>query len=207
MKYPHAQAQLIAEALVEQLAPSCIPGGIAIAGSLRRKRPEVGDIEIVYIPRILTTKDLFGETEGSINCANAKIQQLEEGGVIDRRLDINGRQRYGRQIKLMRDPASGIPIDLFATTRDSWHNYLFCRTGPSRLNVLVASRAIERGLKWQPYSPGFIRQDGTLVPVTSEAQVLETVDLPPTPPEKRETLTPGKGVPAHALARSEAEGQ
>jgi DNA polymerase/3'-5' exonuclease PolX len=53
---PFAQAMIIAERLVARLAPFC--HRIEIAGSLRRHKPEVRDIELVAIPRMHT--DLFG---------------------------------------------------------------------------------------------------------------------------------------------------
>lgn len=55
-KRPYAQMRAIADSLVERLRPAC--HRIEIAGSLRRQRPMVGDIEIVAIPRLDT--DLFG---------------------------------------------------------------------------------------------------------------------------------------------------
>ncbi|MCC6457844.1 MAG: hypothetical protein IT328_23005 [Caldilineaceae bacterium] len=55
-KRPYAQVMHVASGLVEQLRPAC--HRIEIAGSLRRKRPMVGDIEIVAIPRM--DVDLFG---------------------------------------------------------------------------------------------------------------------------------------------------
>lgn len=55
-KRPYAQVHPIAVAMVERLRPAC--HRIEIAGSLRRQRPLVGDIEIVAIPRL--DADLFG---------------------------------------------------------------------------------------------------------------------------------------------------
>ena len=45
----HAQALILAEAALSALTPSC--ERISIAGSIRRRKPEVGDIEIVCIPK------------------------------------------------------------------------------------------------------------------------------------------------------------
>jgi DNA polymerase/3'-5' exonuclease PolX len=56
-KRPYAQMMTIARAVVERLRPAC--QRIEIAGSLRRHRPMVGDIEICAIPIMPT--DLFGE--------------------------------------------------------------------------------------------------------------------------------------------------
>jgi DNA polymerase/3'-5' exonuclease PolX len=55
-KVPWAQARAVADALLDYLTPVC--HRIEIAGSLRRMRPMVGDIELVAIPQM--DADLFG---------------------------------------------------------------------------------------------------------------------------------------------------
>src|SRR3989344_1789872 len=57
-KYLYAEAYAIATAIVEQLRPHCIR--IEIAGSLRRKKSEVKDIDIVAIPKPYYPGGLFG---------------------------------------------------------------------------------------------------------------------------------------------------
>ena len=54
----------IANRLVELLSPFCEK--INIAGSCRRGKPDVGDIEIVCSPKILILKDMFGGDEGIV---------------------------------------------------------------------------------------------------------------------------------------------
>jgi DNA polymerase/3'-5' exonuclease PolX len=46
---PLAEAQAVADEIVAQLTPHC--ERIGLAGSIRRQRPTIGDIEIVCIPR------------------------------------------------------------------------------------------------------------------------------------------------------------
>lgn len=52
------KALVIASDIVEKLSPHC--DLINIAGSCRREKPEVKDIEIVALPSVVTGKDLFG---------------------------------------------------------------------------------------------------------------------------------------------------
>lgn len=56
-KRPYAQVHAVASALVNALSPAC--HRIEIAGSLRRQKEMVGDIEIVAIPRLHT--NLLGD--------------------------------------------------------------------------------------------------------------------------------------------------
>jgi DNA polymerase/3'-5' exonuclease PolX len=53
-----AQATVIAERVKAELAPYC--ERIEIAGSVRRRKPQVKDIELVAIPRQVTA-DRFGD--------------------------------------------------------------------------------------------------------------------------------------------------
>lgn len=56
-KRPFNQVLPIAQALVEKLRPVC--SRIEIAGSLRRKRPFIGDIELMIVPTF--RRNLFSE--------------------------------------------------------------------------------------------------------------------------------------------------
>ena len=129
-RFPRAEALAIADELVATFLPYV--DRIVIAGSLRRRKPDVGDIEIMYIPTVEERKDdsgLFVTME--VNLVDEQLQVLEAEGKLERRKNALGRETYGPKNKLMRHVASGIPVDLFAATVENWWNYLVCRTGPS----------------------------------------------------------------------------
>lgn len=44
-------ADSVAASILAELRPHCLPGLCEIAGSVRRRRPTIGDIEIVCVPR------------------------------------------------------------------------------------------------------------------------------------------------------------
>ena len=50
-RWPLADARAVAERWLAMLAPVC--ERVQIAGSARREKPEVGDIELVYVPRMV----------------------------------------------------------------------------------------------------------------------------------------------------------
>lgn len=183
-RFPYQHAMDVALEVLSALERHC--ERIQIAGSLRRKKPEVGDVEIVYVPLWKSAPDpnaLFGNVE--INRVDDAIETLERRSILVRRLNVNGRESYGEKNKLMRHVASGIPIDLFATTMDSWFNYLVCRTGPSDMNVRICNAAIARGWKWNPYGSGFSRGSERFA-VKSEEDVFRFVGLPYLQPEERQ---------------------
>ncbi|MBN8249752.1 MAG: hypothetical protein J0L84_20215 [Verrucomicrobia bacterium] len=160
-------------------------------GSLRRNKADVGDVEILFVPvRGLAPDqgDLFGsmiETDKAADAINALVKR----GVLAKRPKEDGTFTWGAQNKLAVHTATGMPVDLFAATVETWPNLLVCRTGPAALNAIIAQRAKDRGWRWNPYGAGFYGPDGQLkVPVRCEADVFQAVDLPPTDPIYRDRL-------------------
>lgn len=166
---------------------------IIIAGSIRRAKPMVGDIEILYIPEFgyklgpPKPGDLFPQPETYLaNLVDEKLDRLIEEGVLEKRLNLKKQTTWGEKIKLGIHKPSGIPIDFFSTSEESWWNYLVCRTGPAEFNTRIATLAQQKGMKWEPYSSGFVKEGGARIHCHSEEDVLEAVDLPWLPPEKRQ---------------------
>ncbi len=175
-KFPRADALAATREILAVLQPACRE--LIVAGSLRRRREAVGDIEILYIA---TTREqakagTFWDRE-TVNLADLAIAELEAGGILERRENALGSTMFGPKNKLMRHRASGIPVDLFAADRGNWFNYLVCRTGPKESNIRLASAARARGLEWHPYGPGFTGRDGRWIHPDSEAAVFEIAGL------------------------------
>ncbi|NQU75724.1 MAG: hypothetical protein HQ546_05360 [Planctomycetes bacterium] len=183
-RFPRADACAVAAELVKALRPDT--ARIIIAGSLRRRKDEVGDVEILYISRIATRTvpgELFAKERGP--AADQVIEQLERAGILARRLNGKGTQTYGPKNKLMVHCASGIPVDLFAATQGNWWNYLVCRTGGKQNNIAICQAARGRRLTWNPYGPGF--SNGSLViPASCEREVYDIAGLPYREPWERQ---------------------
>lgn len=184
-RYTYAAALAVAEDLAGQLAPGC--ERIEIAGSIRRRRPDVGDVELLYIPRLREEPDpasLFDMRE--VNEADELIAKLERLEVLRRRLSVTGVQAFGKLNKLMVHAPSGIPVDLFAASPATWWNQLVCRTGPADLNTRICDAAINRGWHWNVYGPGFSRADHKeSIEMHSEAEVFAFVGMPYREPAER----------------------
>lgn len=121
------QATQIAEEIKSELAIFC--ERIEIAGSVRRRKPEVHDIEIIAVPKFRPVNNLFGE---------AVIQTSE--------LDIylNGleweRTRNGNKFKQFVLP-QGINLDLFLVTPPAHWGVLFViRTGPADFSKWIVTQ-------------------------------------------------------------------
>lgn len=196
VKFPASIAKAVVRELLPELRPCCLAGGpdgepwLKVAGSLRRKKAEVGDVEFVYVAAVgEVRRDLFVERG---NVMDAKLEELITRGVLTMRRSASGSFSWGPQIKLAVHAASGLPLDFFATTAPRFFNYLVCRTGSKENNVRLAASAAERGLKWHPFHGGFEVVDlaragraleradmhtGQMVPARSEEEVFAIAGL------------------------------
>ena len=181
-RFPAAIARKVAEALVAELAPRC--ERIEIAGSLRRGKPDVGDIEILYVPRIGQVHvpgELFPK-RGSL--ADELLDRWLAKGIIAKRPNVNGTTAWGTLNKLALHVASGIPIDLFATTMERWFVSLVMRTGSAQSNTRLANAALRRGMQFHAY--GVIQDPNRkhIIP-QSEREVFERLGVPYREPAER----------------------
>jgi DNA polymerase/3'-5' exonuclease PolX len=184
-KFPWEIAKIEAEVLVSDLAFFC--SRIAVAGSVRRLKPHVSDIEIVYVAKT-ENRGINGDmwAREDVDLANEQLSRMIDSGQIRRRLNIKGQTTWGDQIKLAELAKCHIPVDFFPICEASWFNYLVCRTGPKDSNVAICMAAEKRGLQWKPYSAGFMDvATMEIKPVHSEREVFETVGLPYFEPKDR----------------------
>jgi len=114
-KMPYTEARALADQLVAQLAPAC--ERIEVAGSIRRKKEEVGDIEIVAIPKMETIRNLFGEAQGEVSLLNVRLSDM--GWDV-----LKNGDKY-KQFVL----PGGISLDLFICRLATWGVIYTIRTG------------------------------------------------------------------------------
>lgn len=178
-RFPRALALDVAREILRALDPAC--ERLLVAGSLRRRKAEVGDVEILYIPRTRrVTTDLFGGCAEESE-AEPILAALIAEGILERRTNVIERPcGWGARNQFAVHCASGVPVDFFAATTANWANYCVCRTGGARMNVEIANAARLRGWQWNPYSEGFSRPSGLGREVhrcTTEQEVFAFVGL------------------------------
>jgi len=166
------KAKKIAEELVEMLKPAC--ERIEIAGSIRRRRTEVGDIELLVIPKYEETIDLLDRELGYHMLAQ----------VFDHRRDRRGRITYGPKNKLLLHKPSGIGVDIFSVDEKNWGMALFIRTGPKEWNIKAMSRFRELDMQGHAYG-GITAVDGGDIDCPDEETVFRYLQWPYIPPERR----------------------
>lgn len=184
-KIPIEEARTKAERIIKTLEPFC--ERIQIAGSIRRNKPLVGDIEILYIPKngILHLDGDLMPTAVEDLCKE-KVKSLIQEGTLQLRKKSDGTTAFGEKVKLLRISGCNTPLDIFRCSPENWWNNLFSRTGGKENNILIASNALQLGLEWLPFGPGFlVTNSQELIPVTSEEDVYRITKLPFEPPENR----------------------
>jgi DNA polymerase/3'-5' exonuclease PolX len=183
LRWPADLARRIGDELVAALKPCCEQA--CIAGSLRRNKAEVGDIEILYVPRIGQIRRpgaLFTEP-GSL--ADDLLEQWLAAGVLAKRLNKNGRPVWGPLNKLARHSSSGISVDFFATTPNRWFVSLVMRTGSAAMNAELAGSGLGRGMKLHAYGVIERLATGELIVPQSEQEVFELLGMPYREPHER----------------------
>jgi DNA polymerase/3'-5' exonuclease PolX len=159
------KAKAIAREIVYWLTPAC--HRITIAGSIRRRKPDVGDIELLCIPKF----------NGPVDLLDRELKWLIGTGQLDYRRNKKGSIVYGPKNKLLRHVASGIGVDIFSTDEECWPVALVVRTGGEATNKEIATRAIRHGLRFHAYGRGFTLADGSELVCQSEEDVFKAVGL------------------------------
>lgn len=117
-RLPLERARQLANAVRDELAPGC--QRIEIAGSIRRRKPEIGDIEIVCIPK--RSGGLFDDQ----SALDPILAALEGTGRLRR---IKGGEKY-KQYEIVK---AGVNLDLFICEPENLGDDLHDTDGASRL--------------------------------------------------------------------------
>ncbi|MCC7407404.1 MAG: hypothetical protein IT442_04990 [Phycisphaeraceae bacterium] len=164
---PLGQVLPVAEKLLALLAPTCERA--ILAGSIRRRDAEVGDIEIVAIPKRMPA-GLFGEQEA------VPLHDLLSNMSLDNRIFVISRgNRYAKFIYYTQDlVGGGIQVDLFMVHPETWGYQLAIRTGPSDFSRwLVTPRSKHGGL-----AEGYFCRDGIVWRMQSDPGGSAAVPVP-----------------------------
>ncbi|MGB5080451.1 MAG: DNA polymerase/3'-5' exonuclease PolX [Burkholderiales bacterium] len=159
-RFKLAVAAQYADALAEYLRRSRGVGEVVVAGSLRRMRETVGDIDI--LATAAASSDVMSRF-----VAYAEVKEILSHG------DTRSSVLLG----------SGIQVDLRVVPRESYGAALHYFTGSKAHNIAIRRLAQARGLKLNEY--GIFRGKKRISGET-EKSVFSAVGLPYIPPELRE---------------------
>ena len=163
------EAKTIAEKICGKLAPHC--QRIEIAGSIRRRKAEVGDIEIVCIPAVMyggLFKDIATADPGFCRVVNQ--WPAVKGSPIG---------KYTQRIL-----PEGIKLDLFMATPENWGLIFAIRTGSKNFtHRKLATRWVQLGYK---SVEGMLQRDGRIFPVKEELDLFDLLGMDWVDPGNRE---------------------
>lgn len=183
------EAELVANELATALGDGCLR--IEVGGSIRRRSPDVGDIEIVAVPRVHTERvreGLFEDRDLTVDELQVMIDLLLLDGTLMAHPDDP--KRGPRYSKLMH-VASRIQVDIFSCTLDTFGMALAIRTGPAQFSQWLVNEARARGYH---VANGYELHKGRLscnaipclvLPTREEGDVWTHLHLHPLRPESR----------------------
>ncbi|MBM3855338.1 MAG: hypothetical protein FJ399_19655 [Verrucomicrobia bacterium] len=170
-RMPLARARALAEKIAAELTPFC--DRLEIAGSIRRQRPTVGDIDLVMVP-----KAPHGYSGILMRCARhaTPVKRGEQYVVFG----LDG--GHGFQLDLWFAHAGN--TDLLDPDPPNFGVLLLSRTGSAAHNIWIAQQACALGLHFNPHR-GVLRH-GEVLASAEETEIFSALGLDFIPPEKRE---------------------
>jgi len=150
------RAEKIAESVVKRLSPYCKK--IEVAGSIRRRKPWVNDIDLVLVPSDLW--NLHHEVMG--------LGQMRMSGS-----------------KIMRVMVGSTQVDIYVADETTWATLLLIRTGSAENNIRLATRAKSRGWRLAASGDGLFNERGERIAGDTELSIYQVLGLPYQKPEER----------------------
>ncbi len=173
---PLATADKFAEKILSELAPFCEAGHCQIAGSIRRRRPFVNDIDVVCLP-----------------APGREVALRERSRRQAKRVVIDGPQTLvvvlANNLQIDIWIAQPAVTELLDSKPTNFGTLLLCRTGSMAHNIHLIEHAKSIGKVWNPYH-GVFAPDGTgrtqCQASATEEDIFKALALDYIPPDRRE---------------------
>ena len=179
-RIPLAEARVLAAEAVELLKGTT--ERLDIAGSIRRNKATIGDVEIVLRPRIDNVPEIGTLFEGATKPVNLEFEKVEEllrQGIFEHRVDEKGHKCCGERFQRLL--YKGFPLDIFCCLPPAEYGViLLIRTGSKEFNerfVLqwaAGGKILKAGMQ---IKDGALYELGRKIPTPEETDVFEAVGL------------------------------
>jgi len=166
-----SEVEPLAFKILGEIGPFCLKA--EVAGSIRRRRGVVNDVDIVVLPRP-------GKTDSWLSIIKTVRSGFDASTV-----------KQGDKLAVLNVPfasksgQSYVQVDLYRAEPETWGILLLVRTGSKEHNVKLCNLAISKGLRLK-YSVGLTDQRGLVVAGRTEEEVFAALGLPFIPPSERE---------------------
>lgn len=174
-----AQALPLAEKIKAVLSPAC--ERIEVAGSVRRRKKTVGDIEIVAIPKLIPDTEaqlsLFGEPPKLVSALDMLLERLTRDKPNFTRGDKNGESQKQFYVNFGPEDGSGIMLEVWITTPEQWGYIFALRTGPAEFNKAWVTQQSKGGLlpNRASFRNGWLYKDGRATNTLEESDVFDLI--------------------------------
>lgn len=193
-RLPLYQAEAVVAEVIDLLSPACTR--VAVAGSIRRRKPDVGDLEVVAIPRMELRAEVehvgLFDTEPLVRVPHSLLDEkcayLLEIGDLSPRLDKNHRKALGPRYKRL--SYQDVGLDLFVVLPPAQFGVIFAiRTGPAGYSHRLVTSTRDGGLMpaWLQVKDGALmrRDTGDVIPTPTEESFYEAIGQQMPVPEAR----------------------
>lgn len=187
-RIPLSEADALAAEVVGLFDPFCEI--VKVLGSIRRRKSEVGDIEIGVMPRVVVESepgDLFGDTQVSVNAQLRECKRLIAAGVLGLRPNKNGVPTCGEGIQFL--TYKGFALDVFGCLEpDAWGVTVLIRTGSGDFNQRIVRQRVQGGTvlpMGMRFDGGRLIDRGVPVVTRTERDVFEAIGMDWVRPEDR----------------------
>ena len=141
-----------------------------IAGSIRRRKGKVNDIDIVVEPKPQSWVQMIKEIRREFDAITEK--QGEKLATLH--MPFASKQGHGH-----------VQVDLYRASQNTWGILLLIRTGSAEHNVYLCKLAIRKGYRLA-YSKGLLNEKGEIIASKTERDVFQALGLDYLPPRDRE---------------------
>lgn len=160
------EATKIATELVNKLRPFC--DRVEVAGSIRRGKANVNDIDIVAIPN-----------EDKLMAAGYFGRQHLVSWLATNNIERNGPALAGFKYQ-------GANVDIYWATPESWGTLLLIRTGSKQHNIKLCTLAKSKGWQLKASGEGLFDAYKRHIAGDTEEGIFTALGLPFIPPGQRE---------------------
>ena len=167
---PLDEARPIVDRLVERFTPVC--ERIEVAGSVRREKPMVGDLEVVVIPK--------GE----------ELNQLLADWMAEGRIRHRPDKKWGERYKSFHFDVGGertVQADVWIQSPETWGTNFMIRTGSATFTRNMVTRKSQGGWMpdWFKVEKARVWQDGEVVRTPEEEDIFKLWGMVYVVPQER----------------------
>jgi len=162
------EVEPLALEIVSRISPFCIR--VEVAGSIRRRKSTVNDIDIVVLPKPQFWVQVVKEIRHKFSAVTEK----------------QGEKLATLYVPLASKQGKGyVEVDLYRASEGTWGILLLIRTGSAEQNIYLSSLAIRKGYHLA-HSKGLTNEKGEVIASKTEQEVFQALGLDYKSPEDRE---------------------